>query len=250
MSNYRPNVAERPAPGQWYDHDIKYAENNGTDLNVFFYGLNLKVCCMSLHKGYLTHLVSYHIALYSLRCVAVVKRCVVLLWCNYVYCRDCNKLFYTKLWCLILSYPLLLCPILCYPVLLCPVLSCCVLLCPVLLCPILSCSVVLCPILSCSVVLCPVVSCPVLWYPVVSCPVLCCAILSSSFVSCPILFCAVLICMLDVIVRFQEQVPEFGSLVSNYILTHINPLVNRCVLSLSCISCPVLSCPVLSCPVI
>ena len=43
MSNYRPNVAERPAPGQWYDHDIDYAENSETDLNVFFYGLSLKV---------------------------------------------------------------------------------------------------------------------------------------------------------------------------------------------------------------
>ena len=43
MSNYRPNVAERPAPGLWYDHDIDYAENDETELNVFFYGLNLKV---------------------------------------------------------------------------------------------------------------------------------------------------------------------------------------------------------------
>ena len=43
MSNYRPNVAERPAVGQWYDHDIDYAESADTDLNVFFYGLTLKV---------------------------------------------------------------------------------------------------------------------------------------------------------------------------------------------------------------
>ena len=46
MSNYRPNVAERPAVGQWYDHDIDYAESADTDLNVFFYGLTLKVNSM------------------------------------------------------------------------------------------------------------------------------------------------------------------------------------------------------------
>lgn len=49
MSNYRPNVAERPAPGQWYDHDIDYAENSETDLNVFFYGLSLKVPHLSTY---------------------------------------------------------------------------------------------------------------------------------------------------------------------------------------------------------
>ena len=52
MSNYRPNVAERPAAGQWYDHDIDYADSTETDLNVFFYGLTLKVktflCSMCL----------------------------------------------------------------------------------------------------------------------------------------------------------------------------------------------------------
>ena len=62
MSNYRPNVAERPAPGQWYDHDIEYAENNSTDLNVFFYGLNLKVCSMLYYGGPLIRLLSFHIA--------------------------------------------------------------------------------------------------------------------------------------------------------------------------------------------
>jgi hypothetical protein len=46
MSNYRPNVAERPAVGQWYDHDIDYADSSDTDLNVFFYGLTLKVSSM------------------------------------------------------------------------------------------------------------------------------------------------------------------------------------------------------------
>lgn len=54
MSNYRPNVAERPAAGQWYDHDIDYAESTETDLNVFFYGLTLKVnisyvSCVCVH---------------------------------------------------------------------------------------------------------------------------------------------------------------------------------------------------------
>jgi len=42
MTNYRPNMAERPAKGEWYDHGIEYAENAETDINVFFYGMTLQ----------------------------------------------------------------------------------------------------------------------------------------------------------------------------------------------------------------
>ena len=153
---------------------------------------------------------------------------------------SCHILSCRILSCPVLSCPVLSCRILSCPVVSCPVMWCLVVSCPVLLCPVLFCPVLCYPILSCCILSCPILSCPVLRYAVPFCPVL----------LCPVLFCAVLICMLDVIVRFQEQVPEFGSLVSNYILTHIDPLVNRCVLSLSCISCPVLSCPILSCPVL
>ena len=41
FKDYRPTASELPDLSQWYSHDIQYAESN-TDLNVFFYGMNLE----------------------------------------------------------------------------------------------------------------------------------------------------------------------------------------------------------------
>ena len=40
--DFRPDVASRPPDDMWYREGIEYAEGNETDLNVFFYGMNLE----------------------------------------------------------------------------------------------------------------------------------------------------------------------------------------------------------------
>ncbi len=40
IKSYRPNTAQPPQPGLWYDHDLYYGKNSS--LNIFFYGMHLE----------------------------------------------------------------------------------------------------------------------------------------------------------------------------------------------------------------